>query len=87
MEVDPECIVIGAGSQILDNMIIQLLGQTHTYGIENPGYPRLQQLYRANRVNLVCLPLDDKGVVTEALYGSDVSVMHVMPSHQFPTDL
>ena len=87
MEVDPECIVIGAGSQILDNMIIQLLGQMHTYGIENPGYPRLQQLYRANRVNLVCLPLDDKGVVTEALYGSDVSVMHVMPSHQFPTGL
>lgn len=87
MDVNPECIVIGAGSQVLDNMIIQLLGQQRCYGIENPGYPRLSRLYQVNSAVLVYIPLDEKGVIVDALGASKVSVMHVMPSHQFPTGI
>ncbi len=87
MDVSPECIVVGAGSQVLDNMIVQLLGQQRCYGIESPGYPRLSRLYQANNAELAYIPLDEKGVVVSALDASKVSVMHVMPSHQFPTGI
>ena len=33
MQVDPSRIVVGAGAQVLDNMIVQLLGHDLTYGV------------------------------------------------------
>lgn len=86
MEVDPECLY-RTGSQILDNMIIQLLGQTHTYGIENPAIQGCSSCIVQTGLIWYVFLLTIKEWLTEALYGSDVSVMHVMPSHQFPTGL
>ena len=85
MVVDPENIVVGAGAQILDSCIVQLLGRDCAYGVEDPGYPRLMRLYAANGVEVRHVPIDEAGVRVDALAASDVSVMHVMPSHQFPT--
>lgn len=85
MVVDPENIVVGAGAQILDSCIVQLLGRDCAYGVEDPGYPRLMRLYAANGVEVRHVPIDDAGVRVDALAASDVGVMHVMPSHQFPT--
>ncbi len=87
MEVDPACIVIGAGSQVLYNLLVQLLGRDKTYGIEDPGYPRLTSIYQANNVPLVHLPLDGSGVCLSSLYDANVEVVHLMPSHQFPCGL
>ena len=36
MEVSPECIMIGAGAEYLYNILIQLLGRDHIYGLEDP---------------------------------------------------
>lgn len=85
MKVDPDCIVIGAGSQMLYNILVQLLGRNLRYGVEDPGYPRLSSIYRANDVALTHIPLDDQGVSVEALREADVDVLHFMPSHQYPT--
>lgn len=85
MVVDPENVVVGAGAQILDSCIVQLLGRERAYGIEDPGYPRLMRLYAANGVEVRHVPIDEAGVRVDALAASDVGVMHVMPSHQFPT--
>lgn len=85
MVVDPENIVVGAGAQILDSCIVQLLGRDCAYGVEDPGYPRLMRLYAANGVEVRHVPIDEAGVRVDALTASDVGVMHVMPSHQFPT--
>lgn len=87
MDVDPRCIVIGAGSQVLYNLLVQLLGREQRYGIEDPGYPRLTSIYRANDVSLAHLPLDTQGVSMAALEQEQVNVVHLMPSHQFPTGL
>ena len=43
MEVDPDCIVVGAGSQVLYNWLVQLLGRNLHYGVEDPGYLRLSR--------------------------------------------
>ncbi|WP_293815560.1 PLP-dependent aminotransferase family protein [uncultured Parolsenella sp.] len=85
MVVDPENVVVGAGAQILDSCIVQLLGRERAYGVEDPGYPRLMRLYAANGVEVRHVPIDEAGVRVDALASSDVGVMHVMPSHQFPT--
>lgn len=86
MEVDPGRIVVGAGAQVLDNMLVQLLGRDAAFAVEDPGYPRLKRLYEANGVRrVVQVPLDGEGVRTDALSVSDADVLHIMPSHQFPT--
>ena len=87
MEVDPDCIVVGAGSQVLYNLLVQLLGRSLRYGVEDPGYVRLTRIYEANDVPLVHIPLDKHGVDMASVVGSKVDVLHLMPSHQFPTGI
>lgn len=87
MDVDPECIVVGAGSQVLDGLIIQLLGVNMLYAAEDPGYPRLSRLYNANGASLVHVPLDEEGIDVASLNDSGANVVHLMPSHQYPTGL
>lgn len=85
MRVDPSQIVVAAGSQVLYNLIVQLLGRDVGYAVETPGYPRLTSIYRANDVRLSHILLDEGGIRIDELASSGASVAHVMPSHQFPT--
>ena len=62
MQVRPEQIVVAAGSQVLDNLIVQLLGRERGYAVETPGYSRLASIYRANDAKLAYVPLDDDGI-------------------------
>ena len=87
MQVRPEQIVVAAGSQVLDNLIVQLLGRERGYAVETPGYSRLASIYRANDAKLAYVPLDDDGISMPHLRASGVNVAHIMPSHQFPTGL
>lgn len=87
MAVDPAQIVVGAGAQVLYNLIVQLLGRDRTYAVENPGYPRLCSIYRANNAALAFVGLDGQGIAMDGLRASGASVAHVMPSHQYPTGL
>ena len=87
MEVDPECIVVGAGSQVLYNWLVQLLGRNLHYGVEDPGYLRLSRIYEANNVALSHIPLDENGIDMASVVESSADVLHLMPSHQFPTGI
>lgn len=87
MEVDPECIVIGAGSQVLYSWLVQLLGRDLRYGVEDPGYLRLSRIYEANDVSLSHIPLDGNGIDMASVVEHGVDVLHLMPSHQFPTGI
>ena len=87
MQVRPEQIVVAAGSQVLDNLIVQLLGRERGYAVETPGYSRLASIYRANDAKLAYVPLDDGGISMPHLRASGANVAHIMPSHQFPTGL
>lgn len=87
MTVDPEQIVIGAGAEYLYNILIQLLGREHCYGIENPGHRKQRRVYEANGLAVCPIDLDDSGVDPEALAQTPVSVLHISPNHQFPTGI
>ena len=81
----PEAIVIGAGAQLLDTMLVQLLGHAKTYAVEDPGYLRLTRIYQACGCEVCHIPLDAEGPDLRELEKSGADVLHLMPSHQFPT--
>ena len=85
MRVDPGCILIGAGTDFLYNILIQLLGREHIYGVEEPGYGKIRNIYAAGGVQVQDVPMDSQGVRPDAL--GDVRVLHISPSHHFPTGL
>lgn len=87
LDVDPSCIVVGAGSQVLYNFIVQLLGRDKRYGVEDPGYERLRKIYQANNVSLSEIALDSQGVHMKNVEKAKVDVLHLMPSHQYPTGI
>ena len=85
MQVQPENILVGAGTDFLYNLLIQLLGRDKCYAVENPGYGKIQKIYAAGGVECRCVPLDSCGVVPSAL--GNAQVLHISPSHHFPTGL
>ena len=85
MDVDPDAIVIGAGAQLLDTMLVQLLGREKTYAVEDPGYLRLTRIYQACGCDVCHIPLDAEGPDLRELEKNGADVLHLMPSHQFPT--
>ena len=87
VNVKPEQIIIGAGTQTLYNLVVQLLGRSHIYALETPGYPQLAAVYQANDVFCRYLPMDEQGIRADILENSDADILHISPSHQFPTGI
>lgn len=87
MDVSPDQIVVGAGTEYLYGLIMQLLGQDSIYGVEDPGYQKISHIYKANNVECVHIPLDDEGVNLTSLEESKADVLHITPSHHFPTGI
>lgn len=80
----PDQIIIGAGTQQLLSLLLQLLPNDCTYGIENPGFHRVRAILQSYHVSIHPIPLCDKGIRIPDLYTSDANVVYVTPSHQFP---
>ncbi|HDR7435816.1 TPA: PLP-dependent aminotransferase family protein [Bacillus anthracis] len=80
----PDQIIIGAGTQPLLWLLLQLLGQKKEYGIENPGFHRIPAMIQSSGFPVHPIPLDDKGIHISALRESGSNVAYVTPSHQFP---
>ena len=85
METDPDNILIGAGTDFLYNLLIQLLGRDKTYAVEEPGYGKIRRIYDAGGVRCIAAPMDSRGVRVDGL--KDARVLHFSPSHHFPTGL
>ena len=85
LKVDPAQIVVGAGSEYLVGLIIQLLGRDLTYGIENPGYHKIASIFREHGVRCVGIALDSCGACPEE--ETLPHVLHITPAHHFPTGI
>ena len=85
MAVDPQNILIGAGTDFLYNLLIQLLGRDKIYAVEEPGYGKIRKIYAAGGVTTVSARMDASGVRPETL--GSAQVLHISPSHHFPTGL
>ena len=85
MLVDPDNILIGAGTDFLYNLLVQLLGRDKRYGVEEPGYSKIQKIYQAAGASCNLLTLDRQGVDPEEL--GNTQVLHISPSHHFPSGI
>ncbi len=84
---DPENIIIGAGTETMYSILINLLGHDLTYATENPGYEKLHMILDANEVKNVRIGLDESGIIPSLLETNQVDIIHVTPSHHFPTGI
>ncbi len=87
MTVYPEQILVGAGTEYLYGLLVQLLGRDKVFAVENPGYPKIARIYAQNGAVCRFVPLDESGLSATALRKSGAEVLHISPSHQFPTGL
>ena len=87
MQVDPEQIVIGAGTEYLHGLLIQLLGNVRIYGVENPGYHKISRIYENMKVEYAKVSMDQEGVSIQELEEKRVDIIHTSPSHHFPTGI
>lgn len=51
MTVAPEQIIIGAGTEYLYGLLIQLLGFDKHYAVEDPGYNKISQIYESHCIS------------------------------------
>ena len=83
MTVSPEQILVGAGTDFLYNLLIQLLGREKLYAVEDPGYRKILQVYEAAGARCLPVPMDGDGLRVDCL--ADAQIVHLSPSHHFPT--
>ena len=84
MDVSPDHIIVGAGTEYLYSRLLRLLGTDAKFGVENPGYRNIAKLYDASDANWDYVDIDDKGVRIDQLNDKEITVVHVSPEHQVP---
>ena len=87
LHVSPEQIIIGAGTEYLYGILIQLLGFDKKYAIEDPGYHKIAKIYNSHNVDCDYIAMDDSGIRISELEEKNIDVIHISPSHQFPTGI
>ena len=84
IHVSPEQIVIGAGTDYLYGLLVQLLGFDKCYAVEDPGYGKISKLYSQYGINVNYIPIEGENFV-DALKSSNADIVHISPAHHFPT--
>ena len=87
MNVVPNQIIIGSGSEYLYNLIVQMLGRERIFALEDPSYEKIKLVYEASGVRCRMLPMDREGVRLSALKKTDATVLHVTPFNSYPSGI
>lgn len=87
MRVEPAQIIVGAGTEYLYGLLIQLLGKDCIFAVEDPGYRKTAQIYQSHQADCRFIPMDGQGADTVFLEQSGADIMHISPNHHFPTGI
>jgi GntR family transcriptional regulator/MocR family aminotransferase len=86
VHADRDNIIIGAGTAALLGVLTHILKPVYPrIGVENPGFRLGREIFRSTGYEIVPLPMKQGLMDMEALTSSDVRLVYVSPSHQFPT--
>jgi GntR family transcriptional regulator/MocR family aminotransferase len=82
---EPDDVLVTAGAQQAFDLLARVLVTPNDtlVAIEDPGYPPMRVAFAAAGARLVPVAVDDEGLIVEKL-PSDVRIICVCPSHQFP---
>ena len=83
--ISPSRIVVGPGTEYLHHIILQLIGHNRLVAVEDPGYKKVGMLYESNGMKCLHIPVDHHGLIVDSLLESNASLVHISPSHHFPT--
>ncbi|WP_414054695.1 PLP-dependent aminotransferase family protein [Macrococcus equi] len=78
-----EQIIVGSSTEQLFTLLTRILGNRKYY-IENPGYPLIKKVLKYEGRDYINVNVDEDGIIANELLDA-ASVVHVTPSHQFPT--
>lgn len=84
IEVMPEQIIVGAGTEYLCSLLVQLLGFDKIYATGEPGYNKIHRIYRSHKIDCRRITMDCHGVNPENLEKNNVNVLHISPSYNYP---
>ena len=82
----PSQIIIGAGTISLLGILTHLLRYKYDcIGVEEPGFRLGREIFRNSGYSIVPIPIKDGLLQVDELERSNVRLVYVSPSHQFPT--
>ncbi len=82
---NPDNIMIGSGTDHLLMTIKFFFCEKFEVAIENPVYLKLARLYEALGAEVHPVNLDGQGFAINEIENVDINLVHVTPSHQFPS--
>ena len=85
MLADPNCLIIGSGSEQLYEIAVKILGRDKIYGIENPSYSQIEAVYSGAGARICRLAFGEDGIESCALAENEFDVLHVTPFHSYPS--
>lgn len=87
IHVSRDQILVGAGSEYLYGLIVQMLGRDKLYGLEDPSYEKIRKIYAANGAQYDLLKLGARGIHSSELHKTEAQVLHVTPFDSFPSGI
>lgn len=79
-----QIVIVGGSQQGLDLIARLLVDLGDGVALEEPGYLGARHAFQAAGARLIPVPVDDAGLLVDRL-PAGVKLVHVTPSHQFPT--
>ncbi len=83
LPVDPAAVLATTGTSAAVAEVARLLPPGSRVGVEDPGYQRAAGALRAAGVEVVPCPVDDDGLVVDAL-PDGLAAVYCTPAHQWP---
>jgi len=80
-----EDIIISSGTEYLFQILIQLFSKSSVYGLENPGYEKLNLLFNSNGAEIEPIKIDKSGMNLKDIIRSKANILCITPAHQFPS--
>ena len=85
MNVDPEQIIIGAGTEYLYSRLLTLFGRDSIIAMEDPGYKKFADISKARGILANYVPIDSEGMRIDRVLAGKANILHVSPANHFPT--
>ena len=79
-----DVLVVNGARQAYSLATRVILDTGESAAVEDPHYFGIRRVLEAEGVHVLGVPVDDGGMVVEALEGQHAKAIFVMPSHQFP---
>jgi DNA-binding transcriptional MocR family regulator len=83
LPVEPSAVLATGGTSAAVAEIARLLPSGSRVGVEDPGYQRAAGALRAAGMEVVPCPVDDDGLVVDAVPGG-LAAVYCTPAHQWP---